>query len=149
MIAPKRILVPTDFSEFSDDALEVAYDIAKQYQAKIYLLHVIETIQQCAVDYCLEEQTVDELEKQILASSEKMMKEQIEKVVKSKDVEIITDIRKGTAHREILKEEQSRNIDLVVISSHGKTGFLGHLLGSVAEKITREAKCPVVLVRKK
>ena len=50
MIAPKTILVPTDFSKFSDDALEVAYDMAKQYQAKIYLLHVVETIQQCAVD---------------------------------------------------------------------------------------------------
>ena len=149
MIAPKTILVPTDFSKFSDDALEVAYDMAKQYQAKIYLLHVVETIQQCAVDYCIEQQTVVELEKQILASSEDMMKQQIERVVKSKDVEVVPDIKKGTAYREILNEQQSKNIDVIVIGSHGKSGLIGHRIGSVAEKITREAKCPVILVREK
>ena len=90
-----------------------------------------------------------ELEKQILASSEDMMKQQIERVVKSKDVEVIPDIKKGTAYREILNEQQSKNIDVIVIGSHGKSGLIGHRIGSVAEKITREAKCPVILVREK
>ena len=105
--------------------------------------------QQCAVDYCIDQQTVVELEKQILASSEDLMKKQIEKVIKSKDVEVITDIRKGKAYREILNEQQSKNAEMIVIGSHGKSGLIGHRIGSVAEKITREAKCPVILVREK
>ncbi len=149
MKPPQAILVPTDFSDFSDDALELAYDIAKQYNAKICLLHVIEIIRQCTVDYCLDIQTVESLETQTLTASEDLMKKQIERVIKTKDVEITTDIRKGTPYREILNEQQSKNIDLIVIASHGRTGLLSHLIGSVAEKVTHGAKCPVVLVRPK
>jgi nucleotide-binding universal stress UspA family protein len=50
---------------------------------------------------------------------------------------------------EILKEQQSKKMDLIVIASHGKTGLLSHLIGSVAEKVARGAKCPVMLVRNK
>lgn len=149
MFAPKNILVPTDFSEFSDEALEKAYDIAKQYKAKIHLLHVIGVIQTCAVDYCLDQQTIDELDRKAAESSKDIMEKQIQRVVTSKDVEITPYVTKGTPYEEILKEQQSRNIDLIVIASHGRTGILGHLLGSVAEKVVRGAACPVVLVKKK
>lgn len=149
MFAPKSILVPTDFSEFSDNALEKAYDIAKQYKAKVYLLHVIGVVRTCAVDYCFDQQTIDELDRKAAESSRDMMQKQIEKVVKSKDVEITAHLTKGTPYEEILKEQEARDIDLIVIASHGRTGILGHLLGSVAEKVVRGAKCPVVLVKNK
>ncbi|HNT44351.1 MAG TPA: universal stress protein [Syntrophorhabdaceae bacterium] len=147
MFAPKNILVPTDFSEFSDNALEKAYDIAKQYKAKIHLLHVIGVVQTCAVDYCFDQATIDDLDRKAAESSKEIMRKQIEKVVKSKDVEIAAYVTKGTPYEEILKEQQSRNIDLIVIASHGRTGILGHLIGSVAEKVVRAATCPVVLVK--
>jgi nucleotide-binding universal stress UspA family protein len=149
MFAPKKILVPTDFSKFSDDALKQAYDIAKQYKAKIYLLHVIDVVQTCAVDYCLDKQTIDMLEKKSADASKEMMQKQIKKVVKSTDVEILYDVKKGTPYEEILKEQQSKKIDVIVIASHGRRGLLGHLMGSVAEKVARKAKCPVVLVKNK
>lgn len=149
MFAPKKILVPTDFSKFSDDALKQAYDIAKQYKAKIYLLHVIEVVQMCVVDYCLDKQIVDALEKKSADASKELMQKQIKKVVKSTDVEIISDVIKGTPYEAILKEQQSKKIDLIVIASHGRGGLLGHLMGSVAEKVARGAKCPVVLVKNK
>jgi universal stress protein A len=149
MFAPKKILVPTDFSKFSEEALKQAYDIAKQYKAKIYLLHVIDVIQQCSVDYCLDQQTVDSLDEQIIKASEDTMQKLIKKVAKSTDVEIISDVRKGTPYEEILKEQQAKKIDLIVISSHGRTGLLSHLIGSVAERVTRAAKCPVILVKNK
>jgi nucleotide-binding universal stress UspA family protein len=149
MFAPKSILVPTDFSEFSDNALEKAYDIAKQYKAKVYLLHVIGVVRTCAVDYCFDQQTIDELDRKAAESSRDIMQKQIEKVVKSKDVEITAHVTKGTPYEEILKEQEARDIDLIVIASHGRTGILGHLLGSVAEKVVRGAKCPVVLVKNK
>ena len=78
-----------------------------------------------------------------------MMQKQINKVFKSKDVEVVSDVKKGTPYEEILKEQQSKKMDLIVIASHGKTGLLSHLIGSVAEKVARGAKCPVMLVRNK
>jgi universal stress protein A len=149
MFAPKKILVPTDFSKFSDNALKQAYDIAKQYKAKIYLLHVIEVVRTCSIDYCLDDQTIRALDEKSLEFSEKMIRKQINKVFKSKDVEVVSDVKKGTPLEEILKEQQSKKMDLIVIASHGKTGLLSHLIGSVAEKVARGAKCPVMLVRNK
>ena len=149
MFAPKKILVPTDFSKFSDEALIQALDIAKKYKAKLYLLHVIDVIQQCAVDYCMDQQTLDSLEKQTIKASEDMIQKQMKKVAKSTDVEIVSDVKKGTPYEEILKEQQAKKIDLIVIASHGHTGLMGHLIGSVAEKVARGAKCPVILVKNK
>jgi len=149
MFAPKKILVPIDFSKFSEIALKQAYDIAIQYKAKIYLLHVIDVIQICAGEYCFDERMVVELEKRIIQSSEEMMQKLIEKVIKSKDVKIISKVVKGTPYEAILKEQQSKKADLIVIASHGRTGLIGHLMGSVAEKVARGATCPVLLVKNK
>ena len=74
MFAPKKILVPTDFSEYSDAALKYAIDVAKQGSAKIYLLHVIGLVQTCAVDYCFDKATLDTLEEKSASSAEEMMK---------------------------------------------------------------------------
>jgi len=76
MFAPKRILVPTDFSDYSDEALKQALELAKQYNAKVYLLHVAEPITQCVGDYCLDESKVKAAEDtEILQAKEKMQKE--------------------------------------------------------------------------
>jgi universal stress protein A len=149
MAAVKKILVPTDFSKFSDSALKQAVEMAKQSKAKIYLFHVIHVIQQCAVDYCLDNATVEDLERKSMQSSLDMMQKQIRRVVKSSDVDIVSDVRKGTPYPEILKEQEDKKIDLIVIATHGQTGLIGHLLGSVAEKVAKHAKCPVFLVRGK
>jgi universal stress protein A len=149
MAAVKRILVPTDFSKFSDSALKQAVEMAKQHKAKIHLFHVIQIIQQCAVDYCLDNATVEELEQKSTQSSLDMMQKQIRRVVKSSDINILSDVRKGTPYQEILKEQEDKKIDLIVIATHGRTGLIGHLLGSVAEKVARHATCPVFLVRGK
>lgn len=145
----KKILVPTDFSRFSDNALKQAVEMAKQNKAKIYLLHVIGVVQMCTVDYCLDKQTIDTIDKKSIKSSEDMAQKQIKRVVHSKDVEIIPYVKKGTPYEEILKEQEDKKINLIVIATHGRTGLMSYLLGSVAEKIVRHAKCPVFLVRGK
>ncbi|MGA3085725.1 MAG: universal stress protein [Thermodesulfobacteriota bacterium] len=147
MFSPKSILVPTDFSEFSDKALQQAIDIAKQFKGKVYLLHVVGIVIQCAVDYCLDVQTVNEVEQKSINSAKKMAEEQLAKFPDSKLIDISIDIRKGTTYEEILKDEQGKKIDLIVIASHGKTGLRHYLIGSVAEKVVRSAKGPVLLVR--
>lgn len=147
MFAPKKILVPTDFSEYSDAALKYAIDVAKQNSAKIYLLHVIGLVQTCAVDYCFDKATLDTLEEKSASSAEDMMKHQVGLFPDATSADITTDVRKGIPYEEILNEQKAKDIDLIVMSSHGKTGLLSHLLGSVAEKVMKKASCPVLLIR--
>ncbi len=148
MFGPKKILVPTDFSEYSDQALKQAVDIAEKYNSKIYLLHVIdEYIQQCVTEYCLPQETVDQLEKESLIKSKELMTDEVSRVSGRTPVEIDFDIIKGVPYDEILKEQEKKDIDLIVIASHGKTGLKKTLLGSVADRVTEKAKSPVLLVR--
>ncbi len=147
MFSPKQIIVPTDFSEYSDKALKQAIDIAKQYNSKIYLLHVVGSVIQCTIDYCLDPKTTNLIEKESIAAAKKMIQEQILKFPDSKALEIVADIRKGTPYEEILKAQQEQKGDLIIIASHGQTGLIRHLMGSVAEKVIRQSKCSVLLVK--
>ncbi|KFO68781.1 hypothetical protein ER57_01660 [Smithella sp. SCADC] len=147
MFAPKRILVPTDFSDYSDEALKQALELAKQYNAKVYLLHVAEPIRQCAGDYCLDESKVKAAEDtEILQAKEKMQKE-LKKFPEFQEIEVITDIREGEPVQEILKEQNEKGVDLIVMPSHGKAGFMKRLMGLISEKVMEEAKSSVLLVR--
>jgi universal stress protein A len=147
MFAPKNILVPTDFSEYSDKALQQAMDIAKQYSSKIYLLHVVGLVIQCTMDYCLDPKTSTLVERETITAAKKMIQDQLGKFPDSKSVDIVADIRTGTPYEEILKAQQEKKADLIVIASHGQTGLMRHLIGSVAEKVMRQSKCPVLLVK--
>jgi nucleotide-binding universal stress UspA family protein len=134
MFSPKQILVPTDFSEYSVKALKEAIDIARQHGGTIHLLHVISIVQQCAVDYCLDSTVITELEKQSTERAKNMMAEELSKIPESKEVAIVTEVKKGTPYDEILKNQKENNIDLIVIASHGTTGLLYYFMGSVAER---------------
>ena len=147
MFTPKTILVPTDFSEYSDKALQLALDIAKEYHSRITLLHVIGLVIQCTEEYCLDPKTSGLLEKESMAAARQMMEKELNKFPESKSTEITADIRLGTPYEEILKVQQEKKADLIVIASHGQSGLKRYLLGSVAEKVGRQAACPVLLVQ--
>jgi len=147
MFAPKRILVPTDFSGHSDEALKQALELAKQYNAKIYLLHVAEPIEQCAGDYCLDASTVKNAEDKEILRAKEMMQKELSKFPEFKDIEVISDVREGKPVDEIIKEQEENGVDLIVMPSHGKTGFMKRLLGQVSERVMEEAKSPVLVVR--
>ncbi len=146
MFAPKNVLVPTDFSESSDNALSHAIDLAKQYGAKIHLLHVVGLIRQCTVDYCLNGDAIAEVEKQGMEAAARMMNEQVSNIPAAKEVGIITDVKQGLPWEEILREQKERQIDLIVMGSRGRTGLLSHF-GSVADNVSRRADCPVLIVK--
>ena len=148
MFAPKNILVPTDFSEYSDRALSQALDIAKQYNAKIYLLHVIHLIiHRCAIDYSIGEDMVQEIKKQALDAAYDNIKKQLEKFPKSSEVEIHTDIATGITYDAILQEAKDKKIDLIVIASLGQSGIAKYLIGGVARNVLKGAQCPVLLTK--
>lgn len=147
MFTPKTILVPTDFSEFSDKAVQQAADIAEQNNAKVYLLHVVDKLQQCAIDYCIPLETMMKVQSDSEKEATKKMQDEADKILKSRKIDVVFDVKSGVPFEEILKEQQERKADLIVIASHGRTGILKTLIGSVAERVMREAKCPVLLVR--
>ena len=122
----KTILVPTDFSEPSDMALQIAIDLAKQQSAKIHLLHVQRF-----------RQAEDKIE---------MMERQIAKFPEAKSVEIVLEIRKGKIHEEILNAQTEKNADLVVIARHNKTGSPLTYFRSVTEQVKKKAQFSVLVV---
>lgn len=148
MFEPKKILVPTDFSEYSDKALAQAVDIARKYNAKIYLLHVIDQgVQQCVVDYCLEDEVVKQIEKESFNTAQEKLKKELSKLSGIKGLDVEYDVKQGVPYDVIIKEQKQKEIDLIVIASHGKTGLMKYFMGSVAERVLRDAKSPVLLVR--
>ena len=148
MFAPKKILVPTDFSVYADNALKQAIDIAKQNKAKLFLFHVIDDgFQQCAVDYCINEGDVQKILKESIKNAKDKLHQEVKKITDSSKIEIVYDAKRGIPYEEILKEQEEKGIDLIVIASHGKTGILKNLLGGVVDKVIKRAKCQVLLVR--
>ena len=148
MFEPKRILVPTDFSRYSDRALKTAVEIAKKYGSRIYLLHVIsEVVYQCGIDYCLSDADIEKIEKLGFETSTAKLQAEVRKIAKSAgEMDITFDIKRGHPYEMILNEQRMKKIDLIVIASHGRTGIVKHLMGSVAEKVVRNSKIPVVLI---
>ena len=148
MFQPRKILVPTDFSEDSDLAFRMALSIAVKYQARIFLLHVISnTVQQSLSDYCLDQSIVARVLNESIVFSNEKLQEVIDKNQQSGNIKVIPNVRKGQPYEEILKEASERKIDLIVIASHGETGLKKYFIGSVTEKVMKEAKCPVLLIR--
>jgi nucleotide-binding universal stress UspA family protein len=152
MYTLKKILVPTDFSQYSDAAVEKAVDLAVQHHAKVIILHVIEeNIKQCAldyyVDYCLSDDFVTQFEREITKASNERLMKQVNALKDTKKVNIEFEIKKGLPADVILDEQGKKGADLIVIASHGKTGSHNYPMGSVADKVVRSAKCPVMVDR--
>lgn len=147
MFAPKRILVPTDFSDDSDEALSEALELAKQYHSKVFLLHVAKPITQCAADYCLDASAVKQAEDDEMSRARDRMKRELDKFPEIEQVEIISDIREGDTVSEILKEQNERGVDLIVLPSSHRKNFLERFMAPIYEKVMEASKSPILLVR--
>ncbi len=136
------ILVPTDFSEYSRQALSYAEMLAKTFEAKIVLVHVIDT-----VSYVVSEsvQWTD-----VSARLEGIVQPMIEGLIREAEkrgVAVESKLSQGVPYDQIVKTAENVNADLVVMGTHGRTGIPHVLLGSVAERVVRLAPCPVLTVR--
>ena len=149
MLAPTKILVPTDFSEYSDKALRQAFDIAKQYKAKVYVLHVIhETMSDRIDDYGLTYPSyVKDMETKLISAATMKLQEQIRKFPGTEELEVFSHVVIGTPPEAILKEETDKGIDLIVIASLGRAGMAKYLIGGVARNVLKGSKCPVLLTK--
>lgn len=148
MLVPTRILVPTDFSEFSGKALRQALDIANEYQAKVFLLHVVhEVMDFTGLDFINSEDMVRDFKGNEVVWAERSLKKQLENFPQTNDVEVETIVRRGVPYIEILKVGEEERIDLIVIASLGKSGIARYLIGSVARNVLKGSKCPVLLTK--
>jgi len=149
MLMPTNILVPTDFSDYSDKALRQALDIAKEYKAKVYVLHVIhEKMSDRIDDYGLTYPSyVKDMEAKMVEGAKQKLRQQIDKFPQAKELEVFNEVVIGNASEAILEEETSKGIDLIVIASLGRTGMAKYLIGSVARNVLKGSRCPVLLTK--
>lgn len=141
----ERILFPIDFSEGAMNALDYAISLAKEYNAKLYLLHVVHDVSMTA-GWQVPHIRIDELYRSMEESASKELEKCCQEELKGvKDIEKI--VLKGIPDDEILKVARDKKIDLIIIGTHGRTGIDRLLFGSTAEKVVRKAPCPVLSVR--
>ena len=142
----KSILVPLDFSPPSKKALDYAVSVARQFKAKLTLLHVVEPV--ATPDFAATFPLVME-DDRLMA----LAKKDLEGVMKSARIPrgIVEKVlvRFGRSFHEITEAARTRKADLIIISTHGYTGLKHVLLGSTTERVVRHAPCPVLVVRQR
>jgi nucleotide-binding universal stress UspA family protein len=144
-MAITKILVPIDGSKHSLKAFRVALDIAKNNNAKINVLTCLEKEDVGA--WYIDKRT----NKKIMSDAKKFAKDFLSKLEKpAADVNIpisLNILETKSASNQIITFSNSKKIDLIVIGSHGRGGFNKFLLGSVSNKVSQMAKCPVMIVK--
>ena len=136
---PTKILVPTDFSASSNAAFEIAnLLIRSERHSEILLLHV-ETPAVVRADSDLGDLTPDRLMKKLQAAHTLQHS--------SPSVKVTEIFVQGDPAKQILNHASSHSINLIVMGSHGRTGLLHLLMGSVAEEVNRRASCPVLIIK--
>jgi len=146
MFAPKRILVPTDFTEDSDRALREAIHIAGSTQGRVYLLHVDQSVPFAVGESVVDPEVINAVEKNDEMIARQKMFEEVRKVALQTDVEVEFDERHGVTFEQILAYMRDKLIDLVVIEPHAKKGLFKGLLGGVTDRLLREATCPMLVL---
>jgi universal stress protein A len=142
----KRILVPVDFSAPSDAALDYARSVAARYGASLHLLHVAEDPYRAFYSVEVFVPEIEDLREEILNDTQKRLNERL----RPSDV---TEFRAtaesiiGMPAGSIVAYAAERDIDLIVMGTHGRGGMAHLLMGSVAERVIRTAPCPVLTVR--
>ena len=141
----KRILIPIDFSEHSKNALRYAIPFAKQFDAELLLVYVVEPTIYPA-DLSFGQIGIPSLEPELRQRGKEELERLVEKQIAGQ-VRAKTTIRTGKPFIEIIETAKQEHIDLIIIATHGHTGVEHILFGSTAEKVVRKAPCPVLVVR--
>ncbi len=148
MLPFKKILCPTDFSEPALTALKRANEMARHFKAELIVAHVIPSVPgshsfpdpQAAFNF-----DVPLYQQELGIYAEKLLKKlvthKLSPEVRTRDL-----VSTGEAAPEILRIAAEEHVDLIVIASHGLTGWRRLVFGSVAEKVVRQAPCPVLTI---
>lgn len=142
----KKILVPTDFSDMAKQAVQFAHELAGLHDATLEIIHVFEEPafpSFYGAGALMLYGQVPDLRKQTVTALE-----EIAGTLKEKGgAKVYTHLLDGHAANQICQFAEENEIDLIVIPTHGLTGFKHVLLGSVTERVVREAHCPVFVYK--
>jgi len=140
----KNILVPYDFTDFADVAFEKAIEIAQKFDVHITLLTVIGSeIDTTGMNYSRAQEASDKMAEKTKAN--------LNSIKESQDVENIN-VSTSITHNDsnvngVLSYAEKNDVDLIIMGSHGRSGFKKLVLGSVASGVTTKARCPVMVVK--
>ena len=140
----KRILLPTDFSDYSAAATKYACELAIRFHAELHLLHALEirsTTPAFGMGLAMPSYTHESQ-----AAVEKAMTSVLDSEWPA-ERRVVRAIVEGSPKVEIIQYARQHDIDLIVLATHGRTGLSHVLMGSVAEAVVRTAPCPVLTVR--
>lgn len=146
MISMKRILFPTDFSEFSLHALKYAQSFAEAYKAQLHIIHVVDEASLYWMAMGPNSLPIGPCTEELLEVARKEMSEFVgQHLADAKDVQ--SEVVLGRPFSEIIRYARESNIELIVLCTHGRSGLQHALLGSVTEKVVRKSPCPVLTIR--
>jgi nucleotide-binding universal stress UspA family protein len=139
----ERILCPSDFSETSSAALDMAIELARRFDAVVTLFHTHQVPSYVFPDGMLPvtPQVLQDLERSIVAELTRLASR-----CEAAGVAVRIAHRIGVPYSEIIRYADETQADLIVMGTHGRTGLRHALLGSTAEKVVRRAPCPVLTV---
>lgn len=145
MMTLQTILVPSDFSECSDEALSYGLELARRFDASLHLLHVVQdpvTQPWAAEGFSV---PLFDVAEQWRVEAEARLRAMVPDADRAR-VTVVSVL--ATPHAEILAYAAAHAVDLIVMGTHGRGGVSHMLLGSIAERIVRRAPCPVLTVRR-
>jgi glycine betaine transporter len=140
----QHYLVPLDFSEHAEKALQYAIELAQKVSARLTLLHVIHTMPLGVTEMgaSLPYSYLQEMEADIAQAMDTYL-QQVQEAKLQGEVKTVH----GVPFQEIVEHAKAGQIDLIIMGTHGRTGLRHALLGSVAEKVVRLAPCSVLVTR--
>jgi nucleotide-binding universal stress UspA family protein len=140
----RHILVPIDFSENTPAVLDWAAHLAEEHGSTVTLLHAYHLpveFQQLEGAYL-----PPDFWQSVRTEAESTLRRQAD-ALQRRGVRVETAVCEGYAATVIIEEASSRNADLIVIGTHGRSGLKHLLLGSIAERVVQKASCPVLTVK--
>lgn len=144
MLPFQKILCPTDFSGPANLALEAAAEMALQFAAELCLLHVVVPATELGID-AYSRGALSDIERESVDADEQQLRDIIVRQLPSA-VKAYPAVRIGHPAEEIVRAARVENADLVVIATHGLTGWRHLVFGSVTEKVIRQASIPVLVI---
>lgn len=145
MFTVSSILVPTDFSENAQKALDLAKEIARGTNATLHLIHVVEPVVYPA-DWSYAQVGFADLERELETNMQKELNGMAD-LLQKEGYKVETAILRGRASDEICAYAKDHKASMVAIGTHGRGGLEHFLFGSTTERVLRKAPCPVLSVR--
>ncbi len=142
----RRVLHATDFSAASSRAFKRAVDIAKASGAELLLVHVLPSVFPVVADGYVSPKVYEDLEAATRADGQKRL-DRLARRARASGARVKNLLLEGVPHERIAQAARARKADMVVIGTHGRTGFAKLVLGSVASRVLAISPCPVRTVR--